>query len=54
MRDIWSSIEHDAPPSTAEQIKTAGSGDSLLNGPKLVGDPGHSSQAEIDEIFKND
>jgi len=54
MRDIWSSIEHDAPPSQAEQIKTAGSDDGLLNGPRLAGDPGHSSQAEIDEIFKND
>jgi chemotaxis protein CheZ len=49
MVEIWGAIErftnyvaHLAPPSEAE---------SMLNGPKLDGDPGHASQNDIDSMF---
>lgn len=49
MVEIWSAIErftnHVARLSTPQQ------GDSLLNGPKLDGDEGHSSQNDIDALF---
>ncbi len=47
MMEIWSVIERfnvDAAQSTASQP-------GLLNGPKLNGDSGHSTQAEIDKLF---
>ncbi len=48
MVEIWSVIERfnvDAAQSTT------GRPDALLNGPKLNGDSGHSTQAEIDKLF---
>lgn len=48
MLEIWSVIERfnvEAAQSTAGRL------DGLLNGPKLSGDNGHSTQAEIDELF---
>ena len=48
MMEIWSVI--DRFNVTAAQ-STAGRLDGLLNGPKLNGDEGHSTQAEIDKLF---
>ncbi len=48
MMEIWSVIERfnvDAMASAAENL------DGLLNGPKLDGDQGHSTQDEIDALF---
>ena len=48
MVEIWSVIERfnvEAAQSTAGRL------DGLLNGPKLSGDNGHSTQAEIDNLF---
>lgn len=48
MMEIWSVIERfnvDAAQSTASDL------DNLLNGPKLAGDNGHSTQDEIDKLF---
>ncbi len=48
MMEIWSVIDRfnvDAAQSTAGRL------DGLLNGPKLNGDNGHSSQADIDKLF---
>jgi chemotaxis protein CheZ len=50
MLEIWRSIEQSGPPAPAAQSGSGGK-IGLLNGPKLAGDPGHSSQAEIDVIF---
>lgn len=50
MQEIWRSIEQFAPNAPHAQ-NTGMSEKKLLNGPKLAGDPGHSSQAHIDEIF---
>jgi chemotaxis protein CheZ len=52
MLEIWHSIEQSGAPAPAMQSSGNRDGKSgLLNGPKLAGDPGHSSQAEIDVIF---
>jgi chemotaxis protein CheZ len=48
MMEIWSVIDRfdvDTPQSTAGRL------DGLLNGPKLNGDQGHSTQDEIDKLF---
>jgi chemotaxis protein CheZ len=48
MMEIWSAVERfdaDAARSTTSRL------DGLLNGPKLNGDNGHSTQAEIDKLF---
>jgi chemotaxis protein CheZ len=48
MMEIWSVIERfnvAAAQSSAEDL------DALLNGPKLNGDQGHSTQDEIDKLF---
>lgn len=48
MMEIWSVIERfnvDAAQSAANGL------DNLLNGPKLVGDSGHSTQDDIDKLF---
>jgi chemotaxis protein CheZ len=48
MMEIWSVIERfnvEAAQSAAHNL------DGLLNGPKLDGDNGHSTQDEIDELF---
>jgi chemotaxis protein CheZ len=48
MMEIWSVIERfnvDAVQSAADNL------DGLLNGPKLDGDNGHSTQDEIDKLF---
>ncbi len=51
MMEIWRSIEQIAPVAPAAKSNVRGES-GLLNGPKLAGDPGHSSQAEIDALFK--
>ena len=48
MMEIWSVIDRfniEAAQSAAENL------DGLLNGPKLEGDNGHSTQDEIDKLF---
>jgi len=48
MMEIWSVIDRfniDAAQSAAQDL------DGLLNGPKLEGDNGHSTQDEIDKLF---
>ncbi|HWV54937.1 protein phosphatase CheZ [Pseudorhodoplanes sp.] len=48
MMEIWSVIERfnvDAAQTAASEL------DGLLNGPKLAGDNGHSTQDEIDRLF---
>lgn len=47
MIEIWSVIDQ----FHADDISAAPRRDSLLNGPKLEGDRGHSSQSEIDSLF---
>src|SRR5262249_23335817 len=56
MQDIWRSIEAaaPAPKGVAQAVAAApeASPDAgLLNGPKLAGDLGHASQADIDILF---
>ena len=49
MMEIWSVIERfnvDAAQSAATGL------DNLINGPMLVGDSGHSTQEDIDELFR--
>lgn len=48
MVEIWSAIERFT--SYVARLSPA-DGDSLLNGPKLEGDEGHSSQNDIDALF---
>ncbi len=48
MMEIWSVIERfnlDAAQSAATGL------DNLINGPKLAGDSGHSTQDDIDKLF---
>jgi chemotaxis protein CheZ len=47
MTEIWSVIER----FNAQAIVPAPGGGELLNGPKLEGDAGHSSQDDIDKLF---
>ncbi|NWG24983.1 MAG: protein phosphatase CheZ [Pseudorhodoplanes sp.] len=49
MVEIWSAIERFT--NHVARLSTAPQGDSLLNGPKLDGDEGHSSQNDIDALF---
>jgi chemotaxis protein CheZ len=54
MLEIWQRIEQSSPPAPATQRGSNDRSDresGLLNGPKLAGDAGHSSQADIDVIF---
>ena len=59
MQDIWTSIEGTVPPVPAGSAQPAASARpaapdaGLLNGPKLAGDPGHASQADIDILFSD-
>jgi chemotaxis protein CheZ len=48
MMEIWSVIERF---NVEAAQSAAGSLDGLINGPKLDGDNGHSSQDEIDKLF---
>ena len=48
MMEIWSVIDRF---NVASAQSTAGRLDGLLNGPKLNGDNGHATQAEIDKLF---
>jgi chemotaxis protein CheZ len=49
LTEIWNGIEQFKPVVFA----AAGGGDrEFLNGPKLAGDPGHSSQADVDTVFR--
>ena len=50
MQDIWRNIECVSPVPTAAPRKTNNES-KFLNGPKLDGDSGHASQADIDVIF---
>jgi chemotaxis protein CheZ len=50
MQDIWRDIERVVPAPPAAP-RDAGGESKLLNGPKLEGDSGHASQADIDVIF---
>jgi len=48
MMEIWSVIER----FNVEAAQSAAAGlDTLINGPKLVGDHGHSTQDDIDRLF---
>jgi len=48
MTEIWSVIER----FNSEAVQSmANSDDALLSGPKLDGDPGHTSQEDIDKLF---
>jgi chemotaxis protein CheZ len=50
MREIWRDIDaFKGGVTPAPQSRRAGN---LLNGPKLKGDQGHASQAEIDVLFR--
>lgn len=52
LRQIWSRIESAAPSAPSIAPLPRQSVDrTLLNGPKLPGDPGHFSQDDIDRIF---
>lgn len=48
MNEIWSVVERFGADTAHCGAQSPAS---LLNGPKLDGDPGHSSQAEIDALF---
>ncbi len=49
---IWSRIDCATPSApAAAELPGQGIDRKLLNGPKLPGDPGHSTQADIDLIF---
>jgi chemotaxis protein CheZ len=50
MQDIWRDIERVVPAPLAAP-RDVGGESKLLNGPKLDGDSGHASQADIDAIF---
>jgi chemotaxis protein CheZ len=50
MQDIWQKIERTVPVPPAAPRHTNGE-NKFLNGPKLDGDSGHASQADIDVIF---
>jgi chemotaxis protein CheZ len=47
LMEIWKGIEQFKPVV----FETADGDNKLLNGPKLVGDSGHSSQNDIDVLF---
>lgn len=49
MVEIWSAIERFT--NYVARLAPGEDGDSLLNGPKLDGDEGHSSQNDIDALF---
>lgn len=49
MMEIWRSIDVDAGKTVTP--KPQGGEAALLNGPKLDGEPGHASQADIDAMF---
>jgi chemotaxis protein CheZ len=50
MMEIWRSIEQIAPVAPTAESNDSGE-NKFLNGPRLAGDSGHSSQTEIDVIF---
>ena len=49
MLEIWQRVEHFKPMTVDGDQK--GGERRFLNGPKLTGDGGHSTQSEIDKIF---
>lgn len=60
MQEIWASIEGAASPApagsaelAAKKARPAVPDAALLNGPKLAGDSGHASQADIDILFSD-
>jgi chemotaxis protein CheZ len=53
MMEIWGGIEA-FQDYTAAALAERRSGSVLLNGPKLDGDPGHASQAEVDALFSSE
>jgi len=52
MMEIWGGIEA-FRDHTAAALAEREQESLLLNGPKLDGDPGHASQAEVDALFSN-
>ena len=50
MRDIWRGIGHTGP-TAPDALGSVNPESKFLNGPRLAGDTGHSSQADIDMIF---
>ena len=50
MMDIWGGIDAFREQAAAAQSARADEA-RLVNGPRLDGDPGHASQAEIDAMF---
>jgi chemotaxis protein CheZ len=48
MMEIWSAIAQ----FKADEVRAGVRTDHLINGPKIDGDMGHSSQAEIDALFR--
>jgi chemotaxis protein CheZ len=54
MMEIWGGIEAFRDHAAAARAERAGSTPFLLNGPKLDGDKGHVSQADIDAMFGHD
>jgi chemotaxis protein CheZ len=53
MMDIWGGIDA-FKDLTAAALAARSAGPALLNGPKLEGDSGHATQAEIDRIFSSE
>jgi chemotaxis protein CheZ len=53
MQDIWSGIDRSIPaaPVVSTAPRDTNGESKFLNGPKLDGDSGHASQADIDVIF---
>jgi chemotaxis protein CheZ len=51
LQEIWSEIEDRGAPSAANLDVRPADERALLNGPMLAGDPGHSTQSDIDKLF---
>src|SRR5262245_22200307 len=52
MMEIWGGIDAFREHTAAALAERQGS--PLLNGPKLEGDPGHATQAEVDALFRSE
>jgi chemotaxis protein CheZ len=53
MQGIWSILERMEPSASPVAQEKSSPDSKLLNGPKLAGDAGHSTQADIDRLFDN-
>lgn len=54
IHEIWNRIDGAEPAAAPVAPPGQGIDRKLLNGPKLPGDPGHSTQADVDLIFDSD